>query len=89
MKKIINFVFLFLHIKNSMQFNYFPILEALDFKNPYIISNGTSFDSKSLIKSHFQRSEMAMICLEAKKIAIDIQMLWVAGKLLNFHTVFL
>ena len=37
-------------------------MEALGFKKPYIIVQDKGINSKNLIKAHFRRSEMAVIC---------------------------
>ena len=68
MKKIINFLFLLMQIKCSLQFNHFPLMEALGFKKPLIIAQDKGIISKNLIKAHFQRFEMALICPEAKDV---------------------
>ena len=68
MKKIINLVFLFLQITSSLQFNHFPLMKALGFKKPYIFVQYKGINSKNLLKAHFQRTEMAVICHEADEL---------------------
>ena len=76
-KKMINLLILVLGIQNSLQTNYFPIIEALNITNPYYVMDTFDFKSKDLIKHHFNKSEFAMLCHSIEDIPIknkeDIQ----------------
>ena len=69
-QKIINFLLLVSGIQNSMQTNYFPIIEGLNITNPYYVMETFEFRSKNVLKHHFKKSEFAMICKSSRDIPI-------------------
>ena len=68
---IIFFLSLVFNIQDSLQTDYFPVLEGLNIKSPYYVADKYDIQYKHLLKYHFQKHEPSMV-LYSTKSAADI-----------------